>query len=87
MSFVPPMLATAGRVDEVTGDDWVHEFKWDGIRAITAITPDGPRLWSRNGNDVTAAYPELADLSGLPVACTSAAVGGPRCWRPRCRHT
>ncbi|HEV8114612.1 MAG TPA: hypothetical protein VGP53_00125 [Acidimicrobiales bacterium] len=43
-------------------DDWQLEPKWDGIRAIVAS--DGTRLVisSRLGNDVTAAYPELADL-------------------------
>jgi len=43
-------------------DDWQLEPKWDGIRAIVAS--DGARLAisSRLGNDVTTAYPELADL-------------------------
>lgn len=65
-AFVPPMLATPGRVEDVRGDEWVHEFKWDGIRAIAAVTADGVRLWSRNGNDVTVAYPDLS-LDDLPV--------------------
>lgn len=42
--------------------EWLVEPKWDGVRAI--VTVDGPgavvRLVSRNGNDVSGAYPELA---------------------------
>ena len=59
-----PMLATPGAPP--TGPGWSVEFKWDGIRAIVDVAPDGQvRIWSRNGNDVTAAYPELvAALAG-----------------------
>ena len=52
------MLATAADVLP-RGDAWVFEFKWDGIRALFDISGRGVRLWSRRGNDVTAAYPEL----------------------------
>lgn len=63
-----PMLAT--RADRVpTGDAWVHEVKWDGIRALVDVTPAGVRVWSRNENDVTAAWPELQGLAGLGRDC------------------
>ena len=39
---------------------WAYEFKWDGVRALLDVTDRGVRLDSRRGNDVTAAYPELA---------------------------
>lgn len=52
---------------DLRGDEWVHEFKWDGVRAIAVVTDDGLRLWSRNGNEVTAAYPELRDAPDLPA--------------------
>lgn len=44
-------------------DGWQLEPKWDGVRAI--VTTDGQHLslTSRLGNDVTAAYPELAGLT------------------------
>jgi bifunctional non-homologous end joining protein LigD len=62
--FVPPMLATRGdRVPE--GSDWVHEVKWDGMRAIADVAPAGVRLYSRPGNDVTQRLPALAALAGL----------------------
>ncbi|GGD15427.1 non-homologous end-joining DNA ligase [Nocardioides daphniae] len=56
-----PMLATRG--DHVpVGDDWIHEVKWDGMRVIVEVAAGRTRLTSRNGNDVTGAFPELATL-------------------------
>lgn len=54
------------------GADWQVEPKWDGVRAIATIgsgapTSTGLRLAGRQGNDITAAYPELmpmADAAG-----------------------
>ncbi|MDM7991079.1 ATP-dependent DNA ligase [Arthrobacter sp. zg-Y877] len=61
---VEPMLATLGTRAEINDDDeWAFEMKWDGVRAVVTVTPEGTRLLSRNGNDMTAAYPELQDLS------------------------
>lgn len=55
------MLATPGTLPK---DDkaWAYEFKWDGIRALSYV--DGGRIHveSRNGNDVTASFPELRAL-------------------------
>lgn len=65
MGSVPallPMLATAGTHVPV-GEDWRHEVKWDGVRALAHVdraTGPGVRLTSRNGNDITGAWPELA---------------------------
>ncbi|MDO5502934.1 MAG: non-homologous end-joining DNA ligase [Actinomycetia bacterium] len=57
-----PMLATAGtRVP--AGAEWVHEIKWDGMRVLADIRDGRLTLTSRNGNDVTAAYPELLPLA------------------------
>jgi bifunctional non-homologous end joining protein LigD len=55
--MVRPMLATPGQPP--AGSGWAVEFKWDGIRAVLAAGAGGVRVWSRNGNDVTASYPEL----------------------------
>jgi bifunctional non-homologous end joining protein LigD len=52
-----PMLATRG-THVPTGDGWTHEVKWDGIRLLAEVT-DGARLWTRNGNDATIAWPEI----------------------------
>ena len=57
-----PMLATRGDVVP-TGDDWLHEVKWDGMRVLVHLDgAGGLRLESRNGNVVTPAYPELRGL-------------------------
>ena len=55
------MLATPGPLP--TGPGWAYELKWDGVRVLVDIGPDGFRLVSRRGNEVTAAYPELAGLA------------------------
>ncbi|MBX0298810.1 ATP-dependent DNA ligase [Cryobacterium sp. 1639] len=60
-----PMLARAGTLAELSPDtDWTVEMKWDGIRLLAYLSggPDGTvRLLTRNGNDVTASFPELID--------------------------
>src|SRR5437867_6279364 len=39
----------------------VYEPKYDGIRAIAEVAPNGPvRLWSRLGNEKTRQFPEIA---------------------------
>ncbi len=59
------MLATRG-VSVPTGPGWSHEVKWDGVRVLAAVLDDGSvRLTSRNENNVSAAWPELA-TSPLP---------------------
>ena len=60
-AFEPPMLATAGPPPR--GGDWVHEVKWDGIRAAVDVSPDGVVVRSRNGRDISVAFPELQRLA------------------------
>lgn len=56
-----PMLATRG--DHLPADPgWVHEVKWDGMRVLAEVAGGATRLWSRNENDVTVSFPELARL-------------------------
>ena len=57
-----PMLATAGTLGMLASGEWALEWKWDGIRVLARVGEGGIRLLSRNGNDVTARYPELAGL-------------------------
>ena len=58
-----PMLATRG-THVPTGDEWVHEVKWDGMRVLVDVHDGRLRLTSRNENDVTVSFPELRDLPG-----------------------
>lgn len=60
-----PMLATAGTLADVAGENWRLEGKWDGVRAIVEVGDAHFRLVSRNGNDVTATYPELSEVGDV----------------------
>ncbi|MBO0984741.1 ATP-dependent DNA ligase [Rathayibacter sp. SD072] len=53
-----PMLATKGRPLDI-GDDSAVEMKWDGYRAIVRVQNGAVTLTSRNGNDLTPAFPDL----------------------------
>jgi bifunctional non-homologous end joining protein LigD len=49
--------------DEAFDDpNWGFEPKWDGVRAILEIVDGRVRMWSRNGNEISGAYPEVHDL-------------------------
>lgn len=58
-----PMLATATTAPP-RGAQWAHEIKWDGMRVLAEVRGPAVTLTSRNGNDVTASFPELAGLAG-----------------------
>lgn len=60
---ISPMLATLATTLPTDDTRWSYEFKWDGIRAITAIDGGRARVVSRNGNDLTASFPEIRDLA------------------------
>lgn len=64
MSPMLPMLATATSAPP-PGGQWAHEIKWDGMRVLADLHSDRLLLTSRNGNDVTASFPELTSLTGL----------------------
>lgn len=60
---ISPMLATLGRREDIRDEDeWAFEMKWDGVRVIATVVEGAVRLTSRNGNDLTATFPELGEL-------------------------
>ncbi|WP_337110604.1 hypothetical protein [Prescottella equi] len=59
------MLATLG--EPPAGEGRAVEMKWDGQRAVTDTHSGGVRLFSRNGNDITGAFPELTGPIGEAV--------------------
>jgi len=60
---VSPMLAeTAERA--FTKPGWLFELKLDGWRIIAEKDGTVARLWSRNGHDLTAAFPEIVKALG-----------------------
>ena len=58
---IEPMLARSGKLPPEDGR-WGYEVKWDGVRAIGYAEGGRVKLVSRNGNDITARYPELREL-------------------------
>jgi bifunctional non-homologous end joining protein LigD len=58
---IKPMLAVAGDLPK-DERNWAFEIKWDGIRAVLFVEGGRVRAQSRNDLDVTASFPELADI-------------------------
>ena len=58
----PPMLATL--VDElppkIPAERWILELKYDGIRAISAISAGTVAMWTRNALDLAGRFPTIA---------------------------
>lgn len=68
MKFAP-MKAVSAPLP--SGEGWAFEIKWDGMRAITTVGPDGVRAHSTRGNDITPRFPELADLADAAGGLTA----------------
>jgi bifunctional non-homologous end joining protein LigD len=66
-----PMLAVAASQLPTGKDtDWVYEVKWDGYRVIATVDGGEATLHSRNGNDLTGRFAQVAHA--LPGALRSA---------------
>jgi DNA ligase-1 len=63
--FRPVMLAQA--IDEAVDfaklkpEDYAAEWKWDGVRVQAAIEGGARRLYSRTGDEISGAFPDLMD--------------------------
>ncbi len=57
-SLVEPMLSETAAAPPA-GDNYVHELKWDGIRALIAVEDGVVSIRTRNQNEVTRQFPEL----------------------------
>jgi bifunctional non-homologous end joining protein LigD len=55
-----PMLASLGD-GPFTHRDWLYEPKLDGYRVLAHVDVDGVKLRTRNGIDITAAFPRIVD--------------------------
>ncbi len=55
---IEPMLSDATTTPP-EGKDYVHEMKWDGIRAMISLEDGQVKIRSRNQNDITLKFPEL----------------------------
>ena len=52
-----------------TAGDWLYELKFDGIRLVAVKKGEKVNLISRNGNELAARFPEVAEaVRALPIA-------------------
>jgi DNA ligase D-like protein (predicted ligase) len=58
-----PQLATLVATPP-SGVEWLHEIKYDGYRIGASVRRGRVSLYTRNGNDWTGAFPEIADAVG-----------------------
>lgn len=49
----------------MTGEDWIHEIKWDGIRGLSYIHNGQLQLFTKRRNERTSFYPELSEITKL----------------------
>src|SRR5215475_12172579 len=65
--WIKPQLSRV--VDEApTGDDWLHEIKYDGYRMHARLDGRGAKLLTRTGLDWSRRYPRTIEaLRSLPV--------------------
>jgi bifunctional non-homologous end joining protein LigD len=78
-AFTPPQLATL--VDSVpTGNDWLHEIKFDGYRALLSAAGANVRVFTRTGLDWTEKFTPLVQAIAaldLPPALIDGEITAP----------
>ncbi len=65
--FRPFMLAHPLEDTVLDLADYAAEWKWDGIRVQIVSQSGAVRLYSRGGDDITGAFPEIAGAIGIDV--------------------
>ena len=60
--YVPQLATLVDRPP--SGDEWFHEIKYDGYRIGARVRRGRVALYTRNGNDWTASFPDVADAVG-----------------------
>ena len=67
--FQAPQLATL--VDAVpTGNDWIHEYKYDGYRLLIGTGGGAATAWTRKGNDWSDKFRAIVGAAAeLPAGC------------------
>jgi bifunctional non-homologous end joining protein LigD len=73
------MLATS--TDSLPqGERWVYEPKWDGYRAIVTVSGGDVSFRSRNGNDLTERFKDVARAAALAIRSSDAVLDGEICF-------
>lgn len=82
IAFRPAMLAhplDAKELEDLAPEDFLAEWKWDGIRIQASAGEDsqGPmvRLYSRTGENIGASFPDIV-AALVPLASTGFAIDG-----------
>jgi len=73
-----PMLATLAS-ELPTSDGWAFEVKWDGFRAIARVSGGEATLTSRNGNDLTGRFANVAKELPKALKTPDAVLDGEVC--------
>jgi bifunctional non-homologous end joining protein LigD len=73
-----PMLA-ASTDSPPRGPGWAFEPKWDGYRAIVTVSGGEMTFTSRNSNDLTERFAELARAARLGIRSADAVLDGEIC--------
>ncbi len=82
LAFRPPMLSHAldtKDLETLSSDDFIAEWKWDGIRIQAAAALQRGerkvRLYSRTGEDISHSFPDIADYLSTYGDCDFALDG------------
>jgi bifunctional non-homologous end joining protein LigD len=73
-TYRPMLAALDTRVPH--GEGWCYEVKFDGFRALAYVHGGDCRLVSRNDNDLTGRFPEVAKAVARAVKTPNAVVDG-----------
>jgi bifunctional non-homologous end joining protein LigD len=63
--FIKPQLATL-KAKAPSGDQWLHEIKFDGYRVQVHLNKEKKRVFTRNGLDWTKRFSVIADALDIP---------------------
>jgi DNA ligase-1 len=66
LAFRPLMLANPlddAALAKLPAEDYVAEWKWDGIRVQLVASAEEARLYSRSGDDVSRAFPDIIEAA------------------------
>ncbi|SIS96803.1 ATP-dependent DNA ligase [Alicyclobacillus vulcanalis] len=67
MPFFRPFEPVSG-AEVPSGEGWIAQVKWDGVRAVAEVSASGVEIWNRRGQLRTDRFPEiraaLAPFSG-----------------------
>ncbi len=64
MNWIVPMEPNSTPLVK-SGEDFVHEVKWDGIRGMVYLQNGSVKIFTKRGNERTDFYPELKPLETL----------------------